>query len=109
VAEPVKHARKVPGNKALRVRNMREEIGLIKNFPKSQRLIVIAKVSAVVLLAIALEGIATQNWPQFVVFAILTLIVGIYPMKVKVQICPRCGSELLRGAAICKVCGVPTL
>jgi hypothetical protein len=86
-----------------------QEQQILKALPKLQRLILISKVSAVVFFAIGLEGLVTFNWPLAGIFLSIGVALAIWPVRMNVNLCPRCGTHLPRSAAICNRCGVAVL
>lgn len=86
-----------------------QELAIIRSLPRLQRLILISKVSAVVFFAIGLEGIVTpQRWLA-VVFIPLGVALAIWPIRMKFNVCPRCGVRMPMGQAICRECGVAVM
>ena len=104
-------AHKVP--KAGQRMTYRQEINTIKTMPKLSRLILILKVAGVAFFAIGLEGLVSWNQPGrpliAVTFLSLGLIVSFLPIKVKINVCARCGLKMDVGVAICPRCGVPNM
>ncbi|HKZ49351.1 MAG TPA: hypothetical protein VJ397_11280 [Thermoplasmata archaeon] len=88
----------------------RQELDMIKTMPKLSKLIL--KVAGVAFFAIGLEGLVSWGQPGRPLIAItflsLGLIVSFLPIKVKINVCARCGLMDL-GVAICPRCGVPNM
>ena len=90
----------------------RQELDTIKTMPKLSKLILILKVAGVAFFAIGLEGLVSWGQPGRPLIAItflsLGLIVSFLPIKVKINVCARCGLKMDLGA-ICPRCGVPNM
>ena len=100
-------ARKVP--KEGQRMSYREELETIRRMPKLSRIILILKVAGVVFFAIGLEGIVSGRLVLAASFMLLGLFVSLLPIKVRLQVCARCGRKLDVGQAICPSCGVPNM
>ncbi len=86
-----------------------QELAIIRSLPKLQRAILISKVSAVVLFAIGLEGIVTSERWLALVFIPIGVALAIWPIRMKFNICPRCGVRMPLSQTICRECGVAVM
>lgn len=87
----------------------RQEIRVIENLPRTQRLIVILKIAGVFLVAIGLEGIVTADFLFAVAFIPLGILVSLLPIRIKTGRCVACMGILEEGQAICPACGAPQM
>ena len=87
----------------------KEEITMIRRMPKVQRGIVAMKFVGVVLVAIGIEGLITQNWALAVAGITAGLVTSVVPIKVNVNACLACNGPLEKGQAICPKCGAPQM
>lgn len=99
-------AQKLPKERRM---SSREEMETIKAMPRLSRAILILKLAGVVFFAIGLEGIVTGRYVLAVSFLGLGLFVSLLPIKVRINLCGRCGRKLDVGQAICPSCGVPNV
>jgi hypothetical protein len=87
----------------------KQEISIIKNLPRTQRIIIGLKLAGVVLVAVGLEGIVTGNYVLTLVFIPLGVFVGMMPIKIRTDRCIACTAPLPAGQAICPACGAPQM
>ena len=87
----------------------KQEITMLRQLPKAQRLIVALKFVGVVLVAIGIEGLITHNWWLALAGFATGLITSIVPIKVRMDTCLACSGPLEKGQAICPRCGVPQM
>lgn len=87
----------------------RQEVQVIQNLPRTQRLIVILKIAGVFLVAIGLEGIVTANLIFAAVFIPLGIFVSMFPIRIRTGRCIACMGLLEADQAICPACGAPQM
>lgn len=87
----------------------RDEMNTIKQMPRLSRFILIMKVAGVAFFAIGLEGLVSGRIVLAVSFLALGVFVSFLPIKVKINVCARCGRKLDIGQALCPACGVPNM
>lgn len=99
--------------KAQKVRKKRlsykEEISMLRKLPRTQRLIVASKFIGVILVAIGLEGVITQNWALAIAGFSAGIVTSVLPIKVQTGMCLACNQPLGRGQSICPHCGAPQM
>jgi len=99
-------AQKVPKSGRM---SYKQEIQVIQNLPRTQRLIVILKIVGVFLVAIGLEGIVTGNFLLAVAFIPLGVVVSMFPIRIRTGRCLACMGLLEEDQAICPACGAPQM
>lgn len=102
----VVRSRKVPKSPRL---TFRQEVQVIQNLPRTQRLIVIMKIAGVILVAIGLEGIVTGQLIYAAVFIPLGVFVSMFPIRIRTGHCIACLGLLEADQAICPACGAPQM
>jgi hypothetical protein len=100
------HARKAPKSGRM---SFKQEIQVIQNLPRTQRLIVILKIVGVFLVAIGLEGIVTGNYLLALGFVPLGIVVSMFPIRIRTGRCIACMGLLEQDQAICPACGAPQM
>lgn len=99
-------AQKVPKSPRM---TFRQEVQVIQNLPRTQRLIVILKIAGVILVAIGLEGIVTGQLIYAAVFIPLGVFVSMFPIRIRTGRCIACLGLLEADQAICPACGAPQM
>lgn len=105
-AEGAVRARKAPKPGRM---TFKQEIQVIQNLPRTQRLIVIMKIVGVFLVAIGLEGVVTGAFLLAVVFIPLGVFVSMFPIRIRTGRCLACLGVLEQDQAICPACGAPQM